>query len=397
MMTQKLGDGFEFKKKACFVCGSLNHLIKDYNFYENKMVGKSVLNNEVKDTDQREVRPEWNNAQRVNYQNKLTHPHPRRNFVSTAILTKFGQVPVNTAKQRAAVSISTARPVNAAAPKPKVNDALPITYSYFKAHSPIRRPFNQKSAAKTNTFKEKVNTARFTNVTTTGPKAVVNVAKGKRDNVVKSSACWIWRPKGNFIDHISKDSGSYTPKRFNYGNLQYALQDQGIFDSGYSRHMTGNKFYLLDYQEIDGGFVAFAESPKRGIDYDEVFAPVAMIEAIRLFLAYASFMGFIVYQMDVKIVFVYGTIEEEVAWYETLSTYLLKNGFRRGFIDKTLFIKKDKDDAQEIPDEFYGRAYFLLMIATSTPIETNKALIKDVEAEDVDVHLYRSMIGSLMY
>ncbi|GKA68793.1 hypothetical protein Tco_0768710, partial [Tanacetum coccineum] len=62
MMTQKLGDGFKFKKKACFVCGSLNHLIKDCNFYENKMVGKSVLNNEGKATGQREVRLVWNNA-----------------------------------------------------------------------------------------------------------------------------------------------------------------------------------------------------------------------------------------------------------------------------------------------------------------------------------------------
>ncbi|GKC25851.1 hypothetical protein Tco_1028001 [Tanacetum coccineum] len=56
-MTQKLGDGYECKKKACFVCGSLNHLIKDCNFYENKMIGKSVLNNEGKATGQREVRP----------------------------------------------------------------------------------------------------------------------------------------------------------------------------------------------------------------------------------------------------------------------------------------------------------------------------------------------------
>ncbi|GKE32056.1 hypothetical protein Tco_1451378, partial [Tanacetum coccineum] len=46
------------------------------------------------------------------------------------------------------------------------------------------------------------------------------------------------------------------------GNLQYALQDQGIFDSGCSRHMIGNKSYLTDYQDIDGGFVAFAGSPK---------------------------------------------------------------------------------------------------------------------------------------
>ncbi|GKD40559.1 putative ribonuclease H-like domain-containing protein, partial [Tanacetum coccineum] len=139
---------------------------------------------------------------------------------------------------------------------------------------------------------------------------------------------------------------------------------------------------------------------EEGIDYDEVFSPVARIEAIMLFLAYALFMGFIVYQIDVKSAFLYGTIEEEVAWYKTLSTYLLENRFRRGTIDKTLFIKKDKDDAQEIPDEFYGGAHFLLRVVVkiaSTPIETNKALLKDEEVEDVDVHLYRSMIGSLMY
>ncbi|GJV06877.1 ribonuclease H-like domain-containing protein [Tanacetum coccineum] len=88
IMTQKLGDGFEFNKKAYFVCESLNHLIKDCNFYENKMVGKSVLNNMGRVTSQREIRPVWNNAQRVNHQNKFTHPHPKRNFVPTAVVTK---------------------------------------------------------------------------------------------------------------------------------------------------------------------------------------------------------------------------------------------------------------------------------------------------------------------
>nr|GEY69111.1 putative ribonuclease H-like domain-containing protein [Tanacetum cinerariifolium] len=112
------------------------------------------------------------------------------------------------------------------------------------------------------------------------------------------------------------------------------------------------------------------------IDYDEVFAPVARIEAIRLFLAYASFMGFTVYQMDVKSAFLYGTIDEDVyvmqptgfldpefpakvykvekamyglhqaprAWYGTLSKYLLTNGFQRGIIDQTLFIKRQRGD-----------------------------------------------------
>ncbi|GJW42026.1 putative ribonuclease H-like domain-containing protein, partial [Tanacetum coccineum] len=115
---------------------------------------------------------------------------------------------------------------------------------------------------------------------------------------------------------------------------------------------------------------------EEGIDYDEVFAHVARIEAIRLFLAFASFMGFVVYQMDVKSTFLYGTIDEEVyvsqplgfvdpdypkkvykvvkalyglhqaprAWYATLSTFLEEHGYKRGTIDKTLFIKKDKKD-----------------------------------------------------
>ncbi|GKA87938.1 putative ribonuclease H-like domain-containing protein [Tanacetum coccineum] len=217
MMTQKLWNGFEFIKKASFVCGSFNHLIKDCDFHDNKMVEKLVLNNKGRVTGQREIRPVWNNAQRVNHQNKLTHPHPKRNFIPTVVGTKSGQVPVNAAKQsspRAAASISTVRPVNTAALKPKVNDALPKPYSYFKAHSPVRMDFNQKSAAKTNNFNKKVNTPRVNKVTTAGPKAVVSAAVGNGENAVK--------------------------------------------------HMTGNKSFLTDYQEIDGGFVAFGGSPKGG-------------------------------------------------------------------------------------------------------------------------------------
>nr|GEX45307.1 ribonuclease H-like domain-containing protein [Tanacetum cinerariifolium] len=121
------------------------------------------------------------------------------------ILTKSRQVPVNAAKQsshRAAASVSAARRVNTAA---SVNNALPTTSSYFKAHSPVRRPFNQKLLAKTNNFNENVNTAKGSNVTTAGPKAVVSAAEGNRNNAVKLLACWIWRPKGNLIDHISND------------------------------------------------------------------------------------------------------------------------------------------------------------------------------------------------
>ncbi|GKC11850.1 putative ribonuclease H-like domain-containing protein, partial [Tanacetum coccineum] len=122
--------------------------------------------------------------------------------------------------------------------------------------------------------------------------------------------------------------------------------------------------------------VAQGYTQEEGIDYDEVFAPVARIESLRLFLSHASFKDFMVYQMDVKSDFLYGKIEKEVyvcqtprfedpdfpdrvykvekafyelhqaprAWYETLSTYLLDNRFQRGKIDKTLFIRRDKGD-----------------------------------------------------
>nr|GEV59684.1 hypothetical protein [Tanacetum cinerariifolium] len=162
------------------------------------------------------------------------------------------------------------------------------------------------------------------------------------------------------------------------------------------------------------------------IDYDEVFALVARIKAIRLFLAYASFKDFMVYQMDFKSAFLYGKIDEEVyvcqqprfkdpdfpdkvykakkvlyglhqaprALYETLSTYLLDNGFHRGKIDKTLFIRRHKDDillVQVYVDDI------IFVKNASTPMETQKPLLKDEYGEEVDVHMYRSMIDSLMY
>nr|GEW79601.1 hypothetical protein [Tanacetum cinerariifolium] len=163
-----------------------------------------------------------------------------------------------------------------------------------------------------------------------------------------------------------------------------------------------------------------------GIDYEEFFAPVARIEAIRLFLAYASFMGFMVYQMDVKSAFMYGTIEEEVYVCQPPGFKDPDYPDKREKIDQTLFIKKQKGDILlvqvYVDDIIFGSTnkdlckafeklmkdklkmssmgeltFFLDGKSASIPIDTEKPLLKDPDGDDVDVHTYRSMIGSLMY
>ncbi|GJR54632.1 ribonuclease H-like domain-containing protein [Tanacetum coccineum] len=171
--------------------------------------------------------------------------YPRKNSQSPrAVLMKSSFKTLNTASQnssRAAISVNTARPIDTAYPRPTVNSARPVSNVFNRAHSHDRRPFNKFTTNKNSNFNEKVNTVRG-NVTTVGPKAVVSNNKGNEANVVKASACWVWRPKQKVLDH---------------GNPQQDLKDKGVIDSGCSRHMTGNKSYLTDYEEIDGGFVAF--------------------------------------------------------------------------------------------------------------------------------------------
>ncbi|GJU51397.1 putative ribonuclease H-like domain-containing protein [Tanacetum coccineum] len=103
--------------------------------------------------------------------------------------------------------------------------------------------------ANNNNFTKKVNTVKGTRVNTARPKAVLSAVKGNKGNAVKASACWVWRPKHKILDH---------------GNPQQDLKDKGVIDSGCSRHMTGNRSYLIDYEEIDGGFVAFGGNSKGG-------------------------------------------------------------------------------------------------------------------------------------
>ncbi|GJT29841.1 hypothetical protein Tco_0910116 [Tanacetum coccineum] len=174
----------------------------------------------------------------------MTHPSPKRNMVPKAVLMRSGLV-----------SLTTARPVNTAQPRTTVNSARPMTNVFNKAHSTVRRPINKNTTFKNSNFNQRVNTVNNKNVNAARPKAVVNAArpkavlnavKGNQVNVVKASACWVWKPKTK-------------------GNPQQDLQEKGVIDSGCSRHMTRNMSYLTDFEEIDGGYVAFGDPRKNNM------------------------------------------------------------------------------------------------------------------------------------
>nr|GEX45431.1 hypothetical protein [Tanacetum cinerariifolium] len=169
--------------------------------------------------------------------------------------------------------------------------------------------------------------------------------------------------------------------------------------------------------------VAQGYTQKEEIDYDEVFTPVR-IEAIRLFLAYASFKDFVVYQMDVKSAFSYGNIEEDVyvrqppgfedpefpnRVYKVLCIEfekLMHKKFQMSSMGELTFflglqvtLKKDGIfiNQHKYVNEILKKFGFSTVKTSNTPMETSKPLMNDENAEEVDVHLCRSMIGSLMY
>ncbi|GJT11037.1 hypothetical protein Tco_0858079 [Tanacetum coccineum] len=204
-----------------------------------RMPKESVLR---KGTGHREVRPIWNNTQRINHQNK---------FVPTAVLTRSGRIPASTAKQH----------VNTATHENIVNVSKSKLNTFPKSHSSIRMPFYKSTVLNTRVSKEKVNTVRINGINTAGQTAVSTV-KGNGVTAVKASAGCVWRSKMTDLNNGSKDNnGSWISKR---ENPQQALKYKGRFDSGCSRHMTGNKALLTDYQDIDGGFVAIGGSTKGG-------------------------------------------------------------------------------------------------------------------------------------
>ncbi|GKB39352.1 putative ribonuclease H-like domain-containing protein [Tanacetum coccineum] len=145
-------------------------------------------------------------------------------MVPRAVLMKSGLVSINTARpniSKTTALVNTARQVNSAHSKTTVNAARPMSYLSKTAHSTFKRPIHKNTTFKNSNINQRVNTVRGKKFNTAKPKVVVNAVKGNNFNAVKASACWVMKHKIQVIDG-------------------------------------------LDYEEIDGGYVAFGGNPKGG-------------------------------------------------------------------------------------------------------------------------------------
>ncbi|GJY51588.1 ribonuclease H-like domain-containing protein [Tanacetum coccineum] len=256
MMERELGEGYSFIKKKCFVCGSLSHLIKDCDYYEKKMAREAEFKKQrVFNTGNRVAKPVWTNANRVNHANQfvprsvqLNAGRPNINSVRPNINTGRTNVNsvrpnINSVRQNVnsvRTNINTVRskqPVptnntNSFSPvRPQVNKFNQRSH-FSKSHSPVRRPIVR-------------NTARMT---------YSHAVKGNWGTAVKTSAGYNWR---NSRPNSNCDSG---PTFIRTDHPLKNMEDRGIFDSGCSGHMTGNKDHLDDFEECKGGSVTFGGS-----------------------------------------------------------------------------------------------------------------------------------------
>ncbi|GJX25120.1 ribonuclease H-like domain-containing protein [Tanacetum coccineum] len=212
LMSQRLGSNFKMINKACFVCGSFEHL--------HYVCDKKV------------VRPVWNNSRSVNHKNfsnKMTHPHPKRSFVPQAVLTRTGKINI------AGTNVNTAgASINTATSTPIMNHPRPKSNAFKRGYSQSSRPFNRYYA---NKYNINVNTAKVKNTT-------------------------------------AKDRAVGNPQQKEY-------KEKAVINSGCSRHMTGNKCYLDEYEDYDGGFVSFGDGKgiisrkgkikTRSLDFNDVY------------------------------------------------------------------------------------------------------------------------------
>ncbi|GJY26752.1 ribonuclease H-like domain-containing protein [Tanacetum coccineum] len=227
--SNQLGCNFVFNNKACFICGSFDHIQYSCPNQQRKRI-VSGNNYNKKDND---------------YYSKTSHPSAHKHMAPRAVLMKTGLKSFNTARPvntvrsvntgrpfSTARSFNTVRPFYTAHPKSTIHCARPRTYFQNQAQSTVHRPFYKRTTLTKRCFNQRFNTGRPF-------RSTINTVRARGFNAVKPSACWVWRP--------------IKPNGTSLSNSQ--LNDKGFIDSGCSRHMTGNITYLSDFKDFDGGYI----------------------------------------------------------------------------------------------------------------------------------------------
>ncbi|GJZ22909.1 putative ribonuclease H-like domain-containing protein [Tanacetum coccineum] len=255
--SNQLGCNFVFNNKACFICESFDHIQYNCpNQHRKRIVSGNNYNK--KDND---------------YYSKTSHPSAHKHMAPRAVLMKTGLKSFNTARPvntvrsvntgrpfSTARSFNTVRPFYTAHPKSTIHYARPRIIFQNQAQSTVRRPFYKRTTLTKRCFNQRFNTSRSF-------RSTVNTVRARGFNVVKPSACWVWRP--------------IKPNGASLSNSQ--LNDKGFVDSGCSRHMTGNIADLLDFKDFDEGYVTFGGGAYGGrvtgkgtiktdnLDFDDVY------------------------------------------------------------------------------------------------------------------------------
>nr|GEV25350.1 hypothetical protein [Tanacetum cinerariifolium] len=210
LRTPSPSKGLRRPKKTYFVCKSETHLIKDYDFYARKLAHKSYASKDIH-----------------KHQALMNHSTFPLHKVSTAAPSKSKPVLPTVARTVSAVKLKFSKT------QPNI-----ASYAMSKSKSPLRRPFIRHPSPKPNISPPWVNA---------GKPSAVSAAQHNHGK-------WVWKPKCLVLDHALRTSSALmTLKRFDYND---AL--------GRSKYMTGNMSYLYDFEELNGGYVAFGSNPKGG-------------------------------------------------------------------------------------------------------------------------------------
>ncbi|GJU57826.1 hypothetical protein Tco_1235592 [Tanacetum coccineum] len=372
-------------------------------FDTERMAKKSILQNMGKNTGQREISLVWNNVQRINHQNK---------FVPSAVLTRSGKVQVSTAKKsslRATTSTSTFRPVNTA------------THTNIVKVSKLR-----------------INAFHIVNGVNTAGQTTVSTVKGNEVTAIKASTGCVWRPKMTDLNDVSKDNKVFLQRLLKMTILVLLVRRESnikppVLDNLKKRIVStqqnvvfpfksSNLFKLheleMKIETADESAGTSLQCPYDDEDLDTYNSPDAdQVMGLRPdFNNRESFKLLSIRAPQSKVTRLFilksqnnqeptkiGQSLDDERWVEAMQEELLQFKIQKVWTLVDLPYATRKAIVQMVSIEIrkinrYSSSETIQTVVRTSPVSLNQqALTKDEDGEDVDIHLYRSMIGSLMY